>query len=135
MDHVVFDAEPLIAYYWDEPGSDTVESIIDRVEAGDLRGTVNTVTCTEVRYVCGRDDPQQADAYVTRIRDWCEVVTAEDVWASAADYKRDYGVALGEAFTLATATEKEATACTGADDDFEDVDVTVKRFREQGVDD
>ena len=30
MDHVVFDAEPLIAYYWDEPGSDAVEAIIDR---------------------------------------------------------------------------------------------------------
>jgi len=32
MDHVVFDAEPLIAYYWDEPGSDAVEAIINRKE-------------------------------------------------------------------------------------------------------
>ncbi|TKX72755.1 PIN domain-containing protein [Halorubrum sp. GN11_10-6_MGM] len=133
MDHVVFDAEPLIAYYWDEPGSDDVEAIIDCVEDGELKGTVNTVTCTEVRYVCGRDDPQTAKAYVARIRDWCDVVTAEEVWESAADYKRDYNVALGDAYTLATAVAKEATAYTGADDDFDDVDVTVKRFREEGV--
>lgn len=133
MNHVVFDAEPLIAYYWDEPGSDRVESIIDRVENGEFRGTVNTVTCTEVRYVCGRDEPQQAHAFVTRIREWCEIVTAEDVWESAAEYKRDNGVALGDAFTLATAAEKDAIAYTGADDDFEEVDVTVKRFREQSI--
>lgn len=133
MDHVVFDAEPLIAYYWDEPGSDGVEAIIDRVEDGEVKGTVNTITCTEVRYVCGRDDPQRAAAYVTRIRDWCEVVTAEAVWEKAADYKRDDGVALGDAFTVATAAAKEATAYTGADDDFDAIDVAVERFREGGV--
>jgi len=32
--------------YWNEPGSDDVEAIIDRVEDGELKGTVNTVTCT-----------------------------------------------------------------------------------------
>lgn len=133
MDHVVFDAEPLVAYYWDEPGSDAVEAMIDRVEHGELTGMVNTVSCTEVRYVCGRDDPKTAQAYVARIRNWCDVVTAEDVWELAADYKREYGVALGDAFTLATAAAKEATAYTGADDDFDGVDVTVKRFRENGV--
>lgn len=133
MDHVVFDAEPLIAFYWDEPGSDAVEATIDRVEHGELRGTVNTVTCTEVRYVCGRDDPRKANAYVTRIREWCEVVTAEAVWETAADYKRDNRVALGDAFTLATAAAKDATAYTGADDDFDDVDVTVERFRDEVV--
>ena len=133
MKHIVFDAEPLIAYYWDEPGSDAVEAMIDRVERGELKGSVNTVTCTEVRYVCGRDDPQTANAYVTRLRDWCDVVTAEAVWQSAADYKRDYTMALGDSFTVATAAAKEATAYTGADDDFDDIDVSVERFREEGV--
>ena len=70
---------------------------------------MNTVTCTDVRYVCGRDDPQPAQAYVTRIRNWGDVVT------------------------LATAAMEAATAFTGADDDFDDVDVTVERFREDGV--
>ena len=133
MEHVVFDAEPLIAYYWEEPGSDAVETMINRVENGELTGSINTVTCTEVRYVCGRDDPQTANAYATRLRDWCDVVPAERVWQSAADYKRDYTIALGDAFTVATAAAKEATAYTGADDDFDDIDVDVKRFRKEGV--
>jgi predicted nucleic acid-binding protein len=120
-------------YYWDELGSDAVEAIIDRVEDGQLNGSVNTVTCTEVQYVCGRDDPQTAQAYVTRIRNWCDAVIAEDVWESAVDYKRGYNVALRDAFTLATAAMEGATAYTGADDDFDDVDVTVTRFREDGV--
>jgi predicted nucleic acid-binding protein len=133
MQHIVFDAEPLIAYYWNEPGSDAVEAIISRVEDGELTGIINTVTCTEVRYVCARDDPQTAQAYVTRVRDWCDVVPAETVWETAAEYKRDSTIALGDAFTLATAATKNAPAYTGSDGDFDDVDVTVKRFREQGV--
>lgn len=133
MDSIVFDAEPLIAYYWDETGSDAVEARIDRVETGELTGIVNTVTCAEVRYVCGRDDPQKAKAYVTRLRDWCDVVTAETVWESAAEYKRNYNVALGDAFTLATAETKDATVYAGADDDFDNVEITVERFREEGV--
>jgi len=133
MERVVFDAEPLIAYYWDERGSDAVEAMIDRVERGELKGFVNTVTCSEVRYVCGRDDPETANAYVTRLREWCDVVAAEAVWQLAADYKRDYTIALGDAFTVATAAAREATAYTGADDDFDDLDVSVKRFRQDGV--
>ena len=133
MEHVVFDAEPLIAYYWDEPGSDAVEAMITQLEDGELNGIVNTVTCTEVRYVCARDDPQTAQAYVTRIRDWCDVVPAETVWETAADYKSDSTVALGDAFTLATAAAKKVPVYTGGDNDFDDVDVTVKRFREEGV--
>lgn len=133
MDHVVFDAEPLIAYYWDEPGSDAVEAVIDRVERGDLDGSVNTVTCTEVQYVCARDDPQTAAAYVSRIRNWCDVVTAEAVWEVAATYKRTHRVALGDAYTLATAASNEATAYIGADGDFADVDVPIHRFRTDGA--
>jgi PIN domain. len=105
----------------------------DRVENGEVTATINTITCAEVQYVCGRDDPETAQAYVTRIRDWCDVTTAESVWELAADYKRDYNVALGDAFTLATAATKDATAYTGADDDFDDVNVAVRRFREEGV--
>ena len=132
-DAIAIDAEPLIAYYWDEPGAADVEAVIDDVEHGTVRGWINTVTCTEVRYVCGCDDPETSRRYVSRIRDWFGIVTAEDVWERAATYKQDHPVALGDAFTLATAVEKDAVAYCGADDDFDDVDVTVRRFRNEGV--
>jgi ribonuclease VapC len=133
MNTVVFDAEPLIAYYWDEPGSDAVEAIIDDLEAGDASAFVNTVTCTEIQYVCGRDNRETAQSYVKRVRDWCDVVAAEAVWQTAADYKRDHSIPLGDAFTLATAATREATAYIGADSDFDGVDVTVQRFRQEAA--
>lgn len=132
-DPIAIDAEPLIAYYWDEPGADDVEAVLDDVERGNSRGWINTVTCTEVRYVCGRDDAEKSRQYVSRIRDWFSVVTAEDVWERAAAYKQDHPIALGDAFTLATAAEKDAVAFCGADDDFANVDVRIRRFRIEGV--
>jgi Predicted nucleic acid-binding protein, contains PIN domain len=132
-DGIAIDAEPLIAYYWDEPGAEDVEAVLDDVEGGNIRGWINTVTCTEVRYVCGRDDPEQSRQYVSRIRDWFSVVTAEDVWERAAAYKQEHPVALGDAFTLATAVEKDAVAFCGGDDDFSPVDVNIRRFRDEGV--
>lgn len=132
-DAIAVDAEPLIAYYWDEPGAEDVDAVIDDIEDGNTRGWINTVTCTEVRYVCGRDDPEKARQYVSRIRDWFVVVTAEDVWETAAEYKRESAMALGDAFTVATAVEQDAVAYCGADDDFDDITVKVRRFREEGV--
>lgn len=127
---IVFDAEPLIAYYGDEPGSDRVESRIRAVEGGERTGAVNTVTCTEVHYVVSRDDPDRADAYLSRIRNWFRVIDAETVWRDASLFKRRHGCALGDAFTLATAHDRDGTAFVGADDDFDAVtDVAVERFR------
>ncbi|QGX94777.1 type II toxin-antitoxin system VapC family toxin [Haloplanus rallus] len=132
-DAIAIDAEPLIAYYWDESGAEDVEAVIDDVERGNVHGWINSVTCTEVRYVCGRDDAENSRQYVNRIRDWFGVVTAEDVWERAAACKRKESIALGDAFTIATAIEKDAVAYCGADDDFDGIDVTVRRFRETGV--
>jgi len=131
---LVFDAEPLIAYYWDEPGADVVDDRLAAVEQGDVSGVVNTVTCTEVAYVVGRDDPEQATAYVTRLRNWFTVVDAKTVWEAAARYKRDHSVALGDAYTLATAETRDAVALVGGDDDYDDVTgVDVERIRDGGV--
>lgn len=127
---IVFDAEPLIAYYGDESGSDRVESRIRAVETGDRKGLVNTVTCTEVHYVVRRDDERRADEYLSRIRNWCQVIDAESVWEDASLFKHRYGCALDDAFALATAYDRDGTALVGADDDFEAVtEVDIERFR------
>lgn len=131
---IVFDAEPLIAFYGDEPGSDLVDSRIRAVESGSEKGFVNSVTCTEVHYVVRRDDQTQADEYLSRIRNWCQVIDAEAVWKQAAVYKHTYACALGDAYTLATADSKGATALVGPDDDFDGVsEVDIERFRDESV--
>jgi len=131
---IVFDAEPLIAYYNDERGSDRVESRIRTVERGERKGLVNTVTCTEVHYVVSRDDPDRAEEYLSRIRNWFRVVDAEAVWRGASSFKRRYRCALGDAFTLATARDRGGTALVGADDDFDAVsEVEIERFRTESA--
>lgn len=129
---IAFDAEPLVAFYADEPGSDRVETRIRAVEAGERKGLVNAVTCTEVHYVTREDDERLANEYLSRIRNWFQVVDAEAVWEEASYFKGRYGVALGDAFTLATASVRDATAFVGADDDVEDVtEVDIERFRSE----
>ena len=63
-DAVVFDAEPLVAYFCDEPGSDTVETYVDAIE-GPADGYISAVTLAEVHYVVraiGGED--RADAVI-----------------------------------------------------------------------
>lgn len=55
-----------------------------------------------------------------------DAVMAEAVLETAAAYKPDHPVALGDAFTLATA----AVAYCGTDNDFEGLEVHVRRYRE-----
>ncbi len=127
---IVFDAEPLIAFYGDEPGSDRVGSRVRAVETGEQTGLINAVNCTEIHYVVRRDDPVRADEYLSRIRNWCRVIDAESVWADASRFKHRYGCALGDAFALATAYDHGGTAFVGADDDFDEVtEVEIDRFR------
>lgn len=129
---LVFDAEPLVAFFGDEPGSETVAARIRAVETGERRGLVSAVTCTEVHYAIRTASDRLADEFLSRIRTWLQVVEADDVCRHAARFKHDHGVALGDAFTLGTAAARDATAFVGADGDFDDVTtVEIQRFRDE----
>lgn len=131
---IVFDAEPLLAYYWNESGSGVVDNYLREIERGDHDGAISSVTCTELHYHVARDDTDLADAFLDRARNWLRVVGADDLWQTAAWYKREHACALGDAYSLATADELDATLLVGADDDFETVEsVTVEQFRTDAV--
>ena len=130
-DAVVFDAEPLVAYFCDEPGSDTVETYVDAIE-GPADGYISAVTLAEVHYVVraiGGED--RADA-VIEVLDESGIrrVDAAETWRRAVEFKHRRSPALGDAFALATAARTDATLLVGADDDYDDVaEVPVVRFR------
>ena len=130
-DTVVFDAEPLVAYFCDEPGSDTVETFVNAIE-GPADGYISAVTLAEVHYVVraiGGED--RADA-VIEVLDESGIrrVDAAETWRRAAEFKHSRSPALGDAFALAAAARTDATLLVGADDDYDDVaDVPVVRFR------
>ena len=135
LDAIVFDAEPLVAYGCDEPGSDLVEQYLTAVERG-TPGYVSTVTLTELHYVVRAiATERRADTMVDVFEEsGVRRVDTAETWRAAARFKHRYSPALGDAFALATAAHVDGTLLVGADDDYDDVtDVSVVRMRTDGV--
>lgn len=132
---IVFDAEPLIAYFADEPGSDVVERYLDAVERGS-DGFCSAVTFAEVHYVVrALEGEPRADTVVDVLEEsGVRRIDTEETWRLAAEFKAGYSLALGDAFALATAGAVDGTLLAGADDEFEEVDdLPIHRFRTDGV--
>jgi predicted nucleic acid-binding protein len=131
--HVVFDAEPLIAHADDEPGSDVVEKYLDAVAVGDTAGYVSCVNLAEIRYTLARKyDRTTADDYLDWLDDLgIETMDVAAIWIEASEFILKYNPALGDSFALATAEDVGATLLVGGDDDYDDVsDVPIERFRD-----
>ena len=54
MTDYVFDTEPLIAYFYDEPGADDVRERLHAVEAEEATGALSPVTAAEIAYKIAR---------------------------------------------------------------------------------
>lgn len=125
---IVFDAEPLLAYYWDETGSDAVDELLASVDR--TTGAISSVTCTEIHYLLERTETNCADEYLTRLRANLRVVDAGVTWQTASWFKRRHDCSLGDAYALAAAARLDGTLVVGADDDFDGVEsVALRRFR------
>ncbi|MFP8956542.1 type II toxin-antitoxin system VapC family toxin [Natrialbaceae archaeon A-CW3] len=136
IDAIVFDAEPILAYLDDEPGSDTVETWIDRVASGEVDGYISPVTKTEILYVGSRIgfDERDVRASLTRLEELgVDVCDPTDCWVHAARLKASYRIPLGDAYALGTAESVDGTLLVGADDDFSSqrIDEAVIRFRDE----
>lgn len=128
---IVFDAEPLVAYFCNEPGSDTVETYVDAVE-GAADGYISAINLAEVHYIVRAiDSEERADAVVNVLREsGIRRVDTEQTWPVAADFKFRYTPALGDAFALGTAAHVDGMLLVGADDDYDDItDISITRFR------
>ncbi|OYR77061.1 VapC toxin family PIN domain ribonuclease [Halorubrum ezzemoulense] len=127
---IVFDAEPLIACFCNEPGSDTVETYVDAIE-GAADGYISAINLAEVHYIVRAiDGEDRADAVVDVLEEsGIRRIDTEQTWARAADFKFRYSPALGDAFALGTATHVSGVLLVGADDGYDDViGVPITRF-------
>jgi uncharacterized protein with PIN domain len=132
-DHIVFDAEPLIAHADDEPGSDVVEEYLDAVAVEDAIGYASCVNLAEIRYTIARKyDRVTADEYLDWLTDLgIESVDVDEAWMAASEYVLKYNPALGDSFALATAEHVEAALLIGGDDDYDEItDIPIERFRD-----
>lgn len=130
---LVFDTEPLIAYLRDEVGADTVGKHLERVAKGEVDAYVSPVTLTEVHYIAHNSDAQtDPDEYINDLRAFgVNQLKASKCWRGAALFKRDYQVALGDAYSLAAAEAVGGALLVGGDEDFDEItDVDIERFRE-----
>jgi predicted nucleic acid-binding protein len=130
---VVFDTEPLVAYFCDEPGSDTVERYVDAVE-GAADGYISAVNLAEVHYVVRAiDGEERADAVVEVLGEsGIHRVDTAQTWAAAAEFKFRHSPALGDAFALGTAAHVNGTLLVGPDDDYSDIsEVPLAQFRDE----
>jgi predicted nucleic acid-binding protein len=139
---VVFDAEPLLAFAFDEPGAREVEGYLDRVYDNEVDGYVTTVNLSEFRYVAIRKtSTAAADAHIEDLR---EIGVAEygidGLWSAVSDLKAAYNPALGDAYAAAAAREittdgADTTLLVGADDDYDVLEAEgefeglIERFR------
>lgn len=143
---VVFDAEPLLAFSFDEAGAGAVERWLDRVYDGERAGYVTTINLVEFRYVAGRKASlAKADAHIDQLRDMgVSSYDVDDLWKPASELKATYGPSIGDAYALAAAREldadgREVTLLVGADDDFDAFEGTaefgdlLERFRDRSV--
>ena len=132
-DHVVFDAEPLVAHADDELGGDVVEEYLDAVAAEDTTGYACCVNLAEVRYTIARKYNRDiADEYLDWLSDLgVETVEVGNAWKEASEYILKYNSALGDSFALAAAGTVEATLLVGGDNDYDEVsDIPIERFRD-----
>jgi len=130
-DTIVFDAEPLIAYFCNEPGSETVETYVNAAE-GAANGYISAINLAEVHYIVRAIDGEtRADTVVAVLEEsGIRRVDTERIWRVAADFKFRYAPAIGDAFALGTAAHVDGTLLVGADDDYDDItDVPITRFR------
>lgn len=124
---VVFDAEPLLAFAFDESGAGNVEQWLDRVYDSEIDGYVSTINLAEFRYVAARlTSVAKADAHIDDLRDMgVTTYEVDGLWKSASNLKAMYSPSIGDAYAVAAAkelddeSEQSVTLLVGADDDYD----------------
>jgi predicted nucleic acid-binding protein len=140
---VVFDAEPLLAFSFDEQGAGEVERWLDRVYDGERDGYISTINLAEFRYIAIRESSvEQTDAHIDDLRDMgVTEYDIDELWVVASEIKATYSPSIGDAYAVATAREldndgRDVTLLVGADDDYdvfedrEGFEHLIERFRD-----
>jgi predicted nucleic acid-binding protein len=147
MTTYVFDTEPIIAYFYDEPGATAVTERLQAVESEAARGAIAHATATEIIDKIARletgdpnrippgDDEFDVGKRDLRVLRGYGVTVETPSWEAVARIKGAGGISLGDSYAAALAVEEEATLVVGADSEFGDVtaDIDLQPIREEPV--
>jgi len=124
----VLDSYALMAFFEDEPGADTVRSLILKAEEGHVNLLMTVVNLGEVWYSIARtNSPETADQYIEEIKGMSiEIVDAD--WAltrQAASLKVKGNISYADCFAAALAKSRKAELVTG-DKEFKSLDHEIR---------
>ena len=128
MPATVLDSFALVAYFRNEPGAETVESLLTKAAASDRPLHMTEVNYAETKYTLIRKDGLEAWEASARILEGLPIEfhpinrALADV---AADFKARFKMSLADAFAAALAKEKKAELVTG-DPEFKALEKEIK---------
>ena len=128
---VVFDTEPLLAFYMGEEGDAVVEEVLNRVIDGDVKAYINIVNLTELYCILHRYSPEAAEEKTRNLRAYgIKVVplTDDTLWRLAAEIKSRHPMSLADAYAAATAQVTGSKLVVGRDQEFNSLKVETMRI-------
>jgi predicted nucleic acid-binding protein len=124
MAGLVLDSYALIAYFRDEDGADTVETLLVKATQSGKPLLMSEVNYSEAKYMVVRKD---GNAAWEKAADMLRSFFPADRQMSelAADFKAKHRISLADAFAAALTKEKRATLVTG-DAEFQSLEGEIK---------
>jgi predicted nucleic acid-binding protein len=124
----VLDSFALIAYFRDEPGAETVETLLVTAGKKDTPVHMTDVNYAEVKYSIVKKDGTAAWDEAAKILQGLPIdfhSTTRAMADIAADFKARFKLSLADAFAAALAKEKKADLVTG-DREFRAIEKEIK---------
>ncbi|MBC7113161.1 MAG: PIN domain-containing protein [Candidatus Methanomethyliales bacterium] len=131
-ERVAFDSEAILAFYLGEDGAETVMSLLEKVQSGQIEGYINIINLAEIYYILHRADPKLAEEKERRIRLYgLKVIPIEDnaLWREAAKIKDEHSLSLADAFAAATAKTLRGKLVVGSDQEYKGLDIQLIKIR------
>ncbi len=124
----VLDAFAVMAFYYDEPGAEIVQSLMFDAGEGKVHLIMCTVNLGEVWYWISRgNSPEIADHYIQELRAMgVEIIDADwNITRQAAVYKSKGNISYADSFATALAKLRNCPVVTG-DEEFNQLEGEVE---------
>jgi len=124
----VLDSYALMAFFEDEPGADTVRSLILKGEEGSLNLVMSVVNLGEIWCSIARtNSPETADQYIGEIKGMSiEIIDVDwTITRQAAIFKSGENISYADCFAAALAKLSKAELVTG-DKEFKSLESEIK---------
>lgn len=135
MVEYVFDTEPLLAYLYGEPGGSAVAELLRPIERGEMGGSITHATAVELAYKTMRLEGTTSNLEIKVgrevVRSFLGIGLSIQVpsWETIARVKAPGGIALGDCYSAALASERDAVLVVGGDPEFDDLPLEVELRR------